>query len=217
MSHETYNWRRETSSAGQLLRMAELGISPTQPVWCTGCVWQSSCGWQRWSRFLWHTESKHLTKAKRHGVSATSPFRLVEVLNETHTNCVDQTSSQLFYAVTAGENLLAFGADTLNTFTEAPPPKQGFYLCPDKAFYDWWVNHNHWPPIPPGRVIPALSPMQWHPEAPWLWEKHADAILCKLGLTPTVHEPCLYSGTIYVNQVVVKRQVDNFAIVTPDE
>ncbi len=59
--------------------------------------------------------------------------------------------------------------------------------------------------------------MQGHPELPQLWEKHANAILRELGLTPTVHEPCLYSGIITGNHVIFKRQVDDFAIATPDK
>ncbi len=142
---------------------------------------------------------------------------LVKILDETYANCIDQTSSHLFYAVTARKNLLAFGADISNAFTEALPPKQGFYLQPDKAFHDWWVNHKYQPPIPPNHVIPALSAMQGHPEAPRLWEKHSDAILHGLRLTPTVHEACLYLGTIESNQIVFKRQVDDFAIAASDE
>ncbi len=138
-------------------------------------------------------------------------------MDETYANCVDQTSSRLFYAISAGENLLVFGADISNTFAEAPPPKQGFYVRPDKAFHDWWVLHKRQPPILAGHVIPALSAMQGHPELPRLWEKHADAILRGLGLTPTTHKPCLYSGTIAGKRVIFKRQVDDFAIATMDE
>jgi hypothetical protein len=58
--------------------------------------------------------------------------------------------------------------------------------------------------------------MQGHPESPSRWEKHADTILRKQGLIPTVHEPCLYSGLIHGNRVVFMRQVDDFAIATPD-
>jgi hypothetical protein len=120
----------------------------------------------------------------------------VEVLDKTYANCVDQTSSHLFFAVSAGENLLVFGANVSNAFAEAPPPKQGVYFRPDKASHEWWVNHKRWPPIPPSHIIPALSVMQGHPELPHLWEKHANTILHGLGLTPTIHKPCLYSGTI---------------------
>jgi hypothetical protein len=139
----------------------------------------------------------------------------VQVLDETYANCVNQTSSQLFYAVAAAENLLVFGADVSNAFAEAPPPKQGFYIHPD--IKDWWVQHKKCTPIPTGQVIPVLSAMQGHPESLRLWEKHANAILRELGLTPTVHEPFLYSGNVASKQVIFKRQVDDFAIAAPDE
>jgi hypothetical protein len=117
---------------------------------------------------------------------------MVCVLAETYANCVDQTSAHLFYAV----DLLVYGADVSNAFAEAPPPKQGFFICPDCAFNEWWVNHKQLPPIPLGHVIPVLSAMQGHPESPRLWEKHANETLQEIRLTPTVHEPCLYLGTI---------------------
>jgi hypothetical protein len=52
----------------------------------------------------------------------------------THANCIDHTASQLFYGISVAENLLIYGADIGNAFAEAPPPKQGFYILPDKAF-----------------------------------------------------------------------------------
>jgi hypothetical protein len=58
--------------------------------------------------------------------------------------------------------------------------------------------------------------MQGHPESPRLREKHADKILRKIGLTPTIHEPCLYLGGFNGKCVLFLRQVDNFAIATPD-
>ena len=140
----------------------------------------------------------------------------VRILNETYTNCVDQTSARLFYGIAAAENLIVYGADVSNAFAEAPPPKQGFYIRPDRAFNEWWTIHKKRPPIPPGHMIPILSAMQGHPESPRLWEKHADAILRELGLTPTIHEPCLYSGVINGKRIIFMRQVDDFAIAAPD-
>jgi hypothetical protein len=139
-----------------------------------------------------------------------------QIFDETYANCVDQTSSQLFYMIAAVENLLIFGADVSNAFAEAPPPKQGFFIYADKAFQDWWVKHKLWPPIPPGHIIPILLAMQGHPEAPCLWEKHADAILREIGLIPTVHKLCLFSGIINGKQILLKHQVDDIAIVAPD-
>jgi hypothetical protein len=96
---------------------------------------------------------------------------LVKVLDKVYANCVDQTSSQLFYAVAAAKNLLVFGSDVCNAFAKAPPPKQGFYILPDRAFHEWWEHHKGRATIPPGHVIPVLSAMQGHPESPRLWEK----------------------------------------------
>jgi hypothetical protein len=115
------------------------------------------------------------------------------------------------------ENLLVFGSDVCNAFAEAPPPKQGFYIRPDRTFNKWWENYKGNPPIPPGHVIPVLSAMQGHLESPRLWEKHADAILRNLGLTPTIHKPCLYSGIINGKWIMLMRQVDNFVIAAPDQ
>jgi hypothetical protein len=113
--------------------------------------------------------------------------------------------------------LVLYGADVSNAFAEAPPPKQGFYIRPDLAFKTWWTMHKGRPPIPPNHVIPILSAMQGHPEAPRLWEKHADRILRTIGLNPTTHEPCLYSGLIDNNRVLLLRQVDDFAVATCSE
>jgi hypothetical protein len=140
----------------------------------------------------------------------------VRILDETYANCVDQTSARLFYGIAAAENLIVYGADVSNAFAEAPPPKQGFYIRPDRAFQEWWTIHKNRPPIPHGHMIPILSAMQGHPESPRLWEKHADAILRELGLTPTIHEPCLYSGVINGKRIIFMRQVDDFAIAAPD-
>lgn len=139
------------------------------------------------------------------------------IVDETYANCVDQTSSRLFYAIAAAENLIIVGADVSNAFAEAPPHKQGFYIHPDRAFRDWWVQHKRRPPIPDRHDVPILSAMQGHPESPRLWEKHADAILWDCGLVPTVHELCLYSGVINGHRVIFKWQVDDFAVAAPDE
>jgi hypothetical protein len=128
----------------------------------------------------------------------------VQILDKTYANCIDQTSSCLYYAIAAAENLLIFGADVLNAFAKAPPPKQGFYIPPDKVFNKWWIQHKQRPPILPGHGILILSAMQGHPESPRLWEKHADGILRELGLTPTVHEPYLYSSIIAGQRVIFK-------------
>jgi hypothetical protein len=124
------------------------------------------------------------------------------ILDETYANCVDQMGARIFYSILAAENLLIFGADVSNSFAKALPPKQGFYIIPNKAFLEWWVNHKKRPPIPDDYIIPILSAMQGHPDSLHLWEKHANAILRELRLTPTTHKPCLYTGVVNCKQVI---------------
>jgi hypothetical protein len=135
----------------------------------------------------------------------------VRVLDHVHANSIDQTGSRIFYGLAAVENLLVFGSDVSNAFGEASPPKQGFYILPDKAFRGWWSSKGR-DPIPDNAVIPVLAAMQGHPESGRLWEKHIDKILRRdLQLRPTVHEPCLYSSTIDLQRVLFKCQVNDFA------
>jgi hypothetical protein len=63
----------------------------------------------------------------------------VQVLDHTYTNCVNRTGAQIFYAISTAENMLVYGADVSNAFAKAPPPKQGFFIYPDRALHDWWV------------------------------------------------------------------------------
>jgi hypothetical protein len=141
----------------------------------------------------------------------------VRILDHTYANCVDRTGSRIFYAISAAENMLAYGADVSNTFAEAPSPKQGFFIYPDRAFHNWWVNKKGKPPIPHGHIIPVLGTMQGHPESPRLWEKHIDRILQDIGLTPTIHKPCIYSGLVLGKRVLFMWQVDDFAISAPSQ
>ena len=167
---------------------------------------------------VWTYVVKELDKRKKARCTCDGSTRSgqVRILDHTYANCVDQTSSRLFYALAAAENLIVYGADVSNAFAEAPAPKQGFYVRPDRAFRDWW-EHKFGEVIPPDFVIPVLSAMQGHPESPRLWEKHADKILRALGLTPTHHEPCLYSGVINDERVLFMRQVDDFAVAVPSQ
>lgn len=138
------------------------------------------------------------------------------ILDYTHANCIDHTASQLFYGISAAENLLIYGADVSNAFSEAPPPKQGFYILLDRAFNEWWEAKGL-PPLLPGQVIPVMRAMQGHPKSSRLWEKRIDRIICQYGFKPTAHKPCLYLGKVRGERCIFKWQVDDFAIATEHE
>ena len=125
---------------------------------------------------------------------------------------------QIVWTRPAQKGLIAYGADCINAFAEAPPPLHPLYLQIDEAFQDWWTNHLKRPPIPATHtVVKVLHAIQGHPESPSLWEKLVDKILRDIGFTLTVHEPCLYSGHIQGQYTLFLRQVDDFAIAAKEK
>eukprot|EP00804_Cyclotella_cryptica_P003795 CCRYP_008951-RA/>CCRYP_008951-RA protein AED:0.18 eAED:0.18 QI:0/0/0/1/0/0.5/2/0/368 len=159
---------------------------------------------------------KELDKRKKARCACDGSTRggKVRVLDYTYANCVGHTASRMFYAISATENLLIFGADVCNVFSKATAPKQGFYIQHDRAFCEWWVHNRH-EPIPDGYVIPVMRTMQGHPKSPRLWEKWCNNMVKSHNFKPTTHEPCLYSGIWNGEKCNFKRQVDHFEFATP--
>lgn len=97
-----------------------------------------------------------------------------------------------------------------------PPPKAPLYVVVDQQFCKWWKSKGRGD-IPLGYVMKVNCALQGHPELPRLWSKLIDKILREeIGLTPTCHEPCLYSATVNNQKVLFLRQVDDFAIACKD-
>jgi hypothetical protein len=118
--------------------------------------------------WTYNTKAVNGRKKPRCICDGSSRSGSVKILDEVYANYLNQTSLGLFYATTAAKNMLVFGFDKCNAFSEAPPSKQGFFICPNSTFNKWWENHKGNPPIPPGHMIPVLSAMQGHPESPKL-------------------------------------------------
>jgi hypothetical protein len=153
---------------------------------------------------LWHQE-------KPYGCNGSPHQKGTVTLGHTYANALDAASERLFWAIVANEGLIAIGADVSNAFAEAPAPKAPLFLYIDDTFQEWWVKHLGKEPIPEEcNAVRVHNAIQGHPESPRLWEKYIDKILKDLGLTPTTHEPCLYSGEVDGVQILFLRQVDDF-------
>ena len=137
-------------------------------------------------------------------------------LGHTFAACLEQPGARTFWASAALLDLIVIGADASNAFAEAPPPKAPLYVVVDQQFREWWRSKGR-EDIPPGYVMRVNCALQGHPESPRLWSKLIDKILREdIGLSPTRHEPCLYSGTVDDKKVLFLRQVDDFAIACKD-
>ena len=170
------------------------------------------------SRFniVWQYDVKQDGRKKaRATCDGSTRGNVVRILDHTYAGTPDHIGQRIFFAACAAENLVIYGSDASNAFAEASPPKQGINLHADRSFREWWVWKGR-PPLPEGYVVPLQSAMQGHPEAPRLWERHIDKILRSIGLVPTIHEPCLYSGIVNKKRVLLLRQVDDFATAAED-
>ena len=56
------------------------------------------------------------------------------MLDHTYTEYIDHTTSWVFYALLAAEDVLIYGSDLTNVFGDTPPTKQGLHILPDRAF-----------------------------------------------------------------------------------
>ena len=132
-------------------------------------------------------------------------------LANTYAACLEQAACRLFWSIAAIKNKKVFGADAVNAFAEAPPPKSPLYLKVDMAYKNWYFNKNkiH---LPDHSYVQVFQAIQGHPESPRLWNLHIDSILLKIGFQSTTHEPCIYIKHTPTETVYLLRQVDDFAI-----
>jgi len=68
-------------------------------------------------------------------------------------------------------------------------------------------------------VLPVLHALQGHPESGRLWEAHINSVLKspEFGFRSTTHDRSIYSTTIAGEQVLLLRQVDDFALACSNE
>ena len=166
---------------------------------------------------LWAYRIKDDNTLKARCVCNGNPRRKGTVtLDHTYAACLAQTGARIFWALSAVEGLIVTGADASNAFAEAPPPKAPLFVYADEQYREWWVQQGN-DPIPKNFVLPVNHALQGHPESPRLWSKLIDGIIRNhVGLVPTTHEPCLYSGEIDGTKVYLLRQVDDFAVASND-
>jgi hypothetical protein len=139
---------------------------------------------------------------------------------ETHASCIEWPVFRLFLALSASLNYLIFGGDAQDAFAHSPAPTVPVHVAIDDACSDWCFD-KHAVRLERGLVLRVLRALQGHPEAARLWETHINAILNdpEFGFQSTAHEKNICHATIQGIQnlpVLLCRQIDDFAIATPD-
>jgi len=132
---------------------------------------------------------------------------------QTYASCISQPGMRTFFALSAATGKIITFADTTNAFQQSPPPSKACYLEIDDAYASWYLKRHGTVLNRRTHVIPVLHALQGHPEAGALWEKMIVGILVdELKFQATTHERNLYRGTLDGEDVLICRQVDDFAV-----
>ena len=123
----------------------------------------------------------------------------------------------MFFALAALHDMFIVFGDTTNAFQQSPPPEKQCYIAVNEAYCDWYYRRYGERLVVGEHVLPLGRSLQGHPEAGASFEKLINHLLLdKLGFKNTTHEKNLYSGTISGKPVLVCRQIDDYAIASPD-
>ena len=137
----------------------------------------------------------------------------LHMLVQTYSSCIELLCLQAFIATCINQGYhIAFG-DVENAYQQSPPPSIDCFLEIDDTVYDWCLRKYGKRLNKHKDIIPLCSALQGHPEASVLWDCLITEILInKMGFRNTVHEQNIYSGTNDGKDVLVCRQVDDFAV-----
>ena len=149
------------------------------------------------------------------GSKRSAPW--LRAFGDTYASCIATPCMRLFFAVAAAQNYTITIADTSHAFQQSPAPAVPRYMEIDESYRDWYRN-KYGTDIDPSRyVIPLECSLQGDPSAGFMWESHINKILIdELGFKNTTHERNLYRGVIDGQDIIVCRQVDDFACAAVD-
>ena len=162
-----------------------------------------------WARLVKATGVRK-SRACLDGSKRAAPW--LRALVQTYSSCVELPCLRLFIALCVNRGYYLCFGDVDNAFQQAPPPTHQCYLEVDDTVYDWYLRRFGVKLDRRKQVIPLYKALQGFPEAGALWERMInDILLNKMGFRLTTHERNLYIGQIDGKEVLVCRQVDDFA------
>ena len=143
---------------------------------------------------------------------------LLHRLASTYSSCVEQPVQRLFFALSAALGYRVYGGDAVDAYAHSPAPDVPTFVTIDDAFAEWY-QHRFGVVLDRSYVLPVQHALQGHPEAGRLWETHINGILKSdpLSFRHTTHDRSIYSTVYKGVPVLLLRQVDDFALASPDE
>ncbi len=162
-----------------------------------------------WARLVKATGVRK-SRACLDGSKRAAPW--LRQLVQTYASCIELPCLRAFLAISAQMGYCICFGDVENAHQQSPPPSVDCFLEIDDTIEDWHMHKFNERPNRATHVIPLYKALQGHPEAGALWERMImDIIINKMGFRCTTHERNLYTGTIDGHDILVCRQVDDFA------
>ena len=162
-----------------------------------------------WARLVKATGVRK-SRACLDGSKRAAPW--LRMMVQTYSSCVELPCLRAFVAMCAIRGYYVCFGDVENAYQQSPPPTIDCYLEIDDTIYDWYYRRFGIKLDRKTQVIPLRRALQGHPEAGVLWERMiTDILVNKMGFRNTTHEKNLYIGTIDGDEVLICRQVDDFA------
>lgn len=162
-----------------------------------------------WARLV-KSSGVRKSRACLDGSKRAAPW--LRSLVQTYSSCIELPCLRAFIAICVNRGYYICFGDLENAYQQSPPPTIDCYLKVDETVYGWYLRKFG---VKLGRlkdVIPLHRALQGHPEAGVLWERMiTDILINKMGFKNTAHERNLYLGHIDGKEVLVCRQVDDFA------
>ncbi len=168
-----------------------------------------------WARLV-KSSGVRKSRACLDGSKRAAPW--LRMLVQTYSSCVDLACLRAFIALAVNRGYYICFGDVENAYQQSPPPTIDCFLEVDDTIYDWYLRKFGKKLDKFKDVIPLYRALQGHPEAGVLWERMiTDILINKMGFKNTTHEKNLYVGTIDGQEVLVCRQVDDFASAAADK
>ena len=168
-----------------------------------------------WARLV-KSSGVRKSRACLDGSKRAAPW--LRMLVQTYSSCVDLACLRAFIAIAVNRGYYICFGDVENAYQQSPPPTIDCFLEVDDTIYDWYLRKYGKKLDKFKDVIPLYRALQGHPEAGVLWERMiTDILVNKMGFKNTTHERNLYVGTIDGQEVLVCRQVDDFASAAADQ
>ncbi len=201
-----WSWLRTNSWNHRLVRMEQIGVSPTQSVWQTTHVWHPGCCHRQIGNLspcvdlhhkrAWRTQKRHVVYAMAPHDQVRYKYLItpMQIVSTEQALACSMQSQQPRTCQSMGPMHPMLSQKhrhqrRITTFTLTELSKIGGSIT--KRTHQFLM----------GTWSQSLA----------LCKEHIDKILRSISSTPTVHEPCIYSDTILNNKrVLFMQQVDDF-------